>query len=40
MFLVHFNNQIAEETRLSFTRKLADITSELRQSLTYDQGKK
>ncbi len=39
VFLVHFNNQIAEETRLSFTRKLADITSELRQSLTYDQGK-
>jgi len=39
VFLAHLNNQTAEETRLSFTRKLADVPSELRQSLTYDQGK-
>jgi len=39
VFLAHLNNQSAEETRLSFTRKLADVPSELRQSLTYDQGK-
>tara|TARA_A100000171_G_C2117782_1_gene138904 strand:- start:225 stop:596 length:372 start_codon:yes stop_codon:yes gene_type:complete len=28
-----------QETRLSFTRKLKDVPSELRQTLTYDQGK-
>ena len=39
VFLAHLNNQTAEETRMSFTRKLADVPSELRQSLTYDQGK-
>ena len=37
--LAHLNNQTAEETRLSFTRKLADVPSELHQSLTYDQGR-
>lgn len=39
VFLAHLNSQSAIETRLSFTRKLADVPSELRQSLTYDQGK-
>ena len=39
VFLAHLNNQTAEETRMSFTRKLANVPSELRQSLTYDQGK-
>ncbi len=39
VFLAHLNNQTAEKTRMSFTRKLADVPSELRQSLTYDQGK-
>ena len=39
VFLAHLQSQKAEETRLSFTRKLKDIPPELRQSLTYDQGK-
>jgi IS30 family transposase len=39
VFLTHLNNQTAEETRLSFTRKLMDVPQELRQTLTYDQGK-
>lgn len=39
VFLAHLHSQKAEETRLSFTRKLRDLPPELRQSLTYDQGK-
>jgi IS30 family transposase len=39
VFLTHLNRHTAEETRLSFTRKLKDVPPELRQSLTYDQGK-
>ena len=39
VFLAHLNNHTAQETRLSFTRKLKDVPPELRQSLTYDQGK-
>lgn len=38
-FLAHLESQGAEDTRLSFTRKLKDVPEELRQSLTYDQGK-
>ena len=39
VFWAHLNNQTAEETRMSFTRKLSGVPIELRQSLTYDQGK-
>ena len=39
LLLAHLNNQTAQETRLSFTRKMKDIPEELRQSMTYDQGK-
>lgn len=39
MLLAHLNRHTGEETRLSFTRKLRDVPPELRQSLTYDQGK-
>lgn len=39
VLLAHLENKTAEKTRLSFTRKLSDIPAELRQSLTYDQGK-
>lgn len=39
VFLAHLNSQTASETRLSFTRKLSSVPQEIRQSLTYDQGK-
>lgn len=39
VFLAHLSSHTAQETRLSFTRKLKDVPSELRQTLTYDQGK-
>lgn len=39
VFLAHLNNQTANETRLSFTGKLSGVPQEIRQSLTYDQGK-
>lgn len=39
VFLAHLQSQKADETRLSFTRKLRDLPQELRKSLTYDQGK-
>ena len=39
IFLAHLNTHTAQETRLSFTRKLVSVPQELRQSLTYDQGK-
>ncbi len=39
IYLAHLSNRSAKETRLSFTRKLQDVPSELRQSLTYDQGR-
>jgi len=39
VYLAHLNKHTAQETRLSFTRKLKDVPKELRQSLTYDQGK-
>ena len=38
VFLAHLNKKTAQETRLSFTRKLVDVPEELRKSLTYDQG--
>lgn len=37
--LAHLESKTAEQTRLSFTRKLSDVPQELRQSMTYDQGK-
>lgn len=39
LLLTHLENKTAEETRLSFTRKLSAIPPEIRQTLTYDQGK-
>jgi IS30 family transposase len=39
LVLAHLESKTAQETRLSFTRKLSTIPPELRQTLTYDQGK-
>ena len=39
LVLAHLTRHTAENTRLSFTKKLKDIPKPMRKSLTYDQGK-
>ena len=39
LVLAHLKQHTAENTRLSFTRKLNDVPEAMKKSLTYDQGK-